>query len=161
MKKKVILAAVLCLTASLPSAYAAKEAGSDAVQRVQQNGKRITGKVIDNTGEPVIGASVTVKGTTNGTITDMDGNFTLDNASGTLVVSFIGYSPVEVNIGGKTSFTVTLREDDELLDEVVVVGYGVQKKASLTSAISQVRGEEVFANRGITNATTALQGEVP
>ena len=161
MKKKVILAAVLCLSASLPSAYAAKEAGSDAVQRVQQNGKRITGKVIDNTGEPVIGASVTVKGTTNGTITDMDGNFMLDNASGTLVVSFIGYSPVEVNIGGKTSFTVTLREDDELLDEVVVVGYGVQKKASLTSAISQVRGEEVFANRGITNATTALQGEVP
>ena len=161
MKKKVIFVAVLCLTASLPSAYAAKEAGSDAVQRVQQSGKRITGKVLDNTGEPVIGASVTVKGTTNGTITDMDGNFTLDNASGTLVVSFIGYSPVEVTIGGKTSFTITLREDDELLDEVVVVGYGVQKKASLTSAISQVRGEDVFANRGITNATTALQGEVP
>lgn len=161
MKKKVIFVAVLCLTASLPSAYAAKDAGSDAVQRVQQSGKRITGKVLDNTGEPVIGASVTVKGTTNGTITDMDGNFTLDNASGTLVVSFIGYSPVEVTIGGKTSFTITLREDDELLDEVVVVGYGVQKKASLTSAISQVRGEDVFANRGITNATTALQGEVP
>lgn len=140
MKKKVIFVAVLCLTASLPSAYAAKDAGSDTVQRVQQSGKRITGKVLDNTGEPVIGASVTVKGTTNGTITDMDGNFTLDNASGTLVVSFIGYSPVEVTIGGKTSFTITLREDDELLDEVVVVGYGVQKKASLTSAISQVRG---------------------
>ena len=121
----------------------------------------ITGKVIEDSGEPIIGANVIVKGTTNGVITDIDGNFVLNNAKGTLVISYIGYKTVELPIGDKTNFNVKLVEDSELLSEVVVTGYGVAKKASLTSAISQVKGDDVFKNRGIANTTLALQGEVP
>ncbi len=122
---------------------------------------RITGKITDASGELIIGASVLVKGTTNGTITDLDGQFTLNNASGTLVISYIGYVTQEITIGNRTIFNVILIEDAELLDEVIVVGYGTQRKASLTSAISQVRGEEVFKDRGINNVSLALQGEIP
>ena len=130
-------------------------------QEIQQDGQTIRGKVIDNTGEPVIGANVTIKGTTNGVITDIDGNFVLNNAKGTLVISFVGYKTQEIPIAGKTTINVQLQEDSELLDEVVVTGYGAQKKASLTSAISQIKGDEAFANKGIANATVALQGEIP
>ena len=159
MRKKIIAAAVLCMAAAWP-AYPV-HAAVETVQSVQQNGKTVRGTVVDTNGEPVIGANVMVKGTTNGVITDIDGKFVLSNASGILHISFVGYREVEVNIGNQTDFHITLEEDTELLDEVVVVGYGTQKKASLTSAITQVRGEEAFSNKGITNATVALQGEVP
>jgi TonB-linked SusC/RagA family outer membrane protein len=123
---------------------------------------KITGLITDGNEEPVIGASVVVKGTTTGTITDLNGNFSLDvPQQGTLVISYIGYQKQEVPIAGKTSFKIVLTEDSEVLDEVIVVGYGVQKKASLTSAISQISGEEAFKDRGINNASVALQGEVP
>lgn len=159
MNKNFIVAAAFCLTAVAPAytAYAATE----VVLETQQNGQTVRGRIVDATGEPIIGANVTVKGTTNGTITDIDGNFTLNDAKGTLVVSFIGYVTQEINIGNKTTINVTLKEDSGLLDEVIVTGYLPQKKASLTSAISQVRGEEVFKDKGISNPTTALQGEVP
>lgn len=159
MRKKFIFAAALCLTTlSLTDNI---NAAVQITQEVQQDGRTIRGTVIDNTGEPVIGANVTIKGTTNGVITDIDGNFILNNAKGTLVVSFVGYKTQEIPITNKTTINVTLQEDSELLDEVVVVGYGTQKKASLTSAITQIKGEEAFANKGISNATVALQGEVP
>lgn len=134
----------------------------NGVQTVMQTGT-VKGQVVDATGEPVIGATVQVKGTTNGTITDFDGNFTLNNVpeKGILVISYIGYKTQEVNISGKTNVKVVLKEDTEVLDEVVVVGYGAQKKASLTSSISQIKGDEAFKNKGIANATVALQGEVP
>ena len=78
-----------------------------------------------------------------------------------MVVSYIGYQTQEVSISGKSNLLIRLSEDSEVLDEVVVTGYGVQKKASLTSAISQIKGEEAFKNKGIANATVALQGEIP
>lgn len=122
---------------------------------------KISGHVSDANGEPVIGASVMVKGTTNGTITNLDGDFSLNAAAkGTLVVSYIGYKTLEMPISDGT-MKIVLKEDMEVLDEVVVVGYGTQKKASLTSAISQIKGEDAFKNKSFSNATVALQGEVP
>ncbi|WP_051069794.1 carboxypeptidase-like regulatory domain-containing protein [Bacteroides propionicifaciens] len=90
----------------------------------------IQGVVIDSSGETIIGANVTVKGTTLGTLTDIDGKFTLNAAptSGTLEVSYVGYIKQSIPISGKRMFQITLKEDTELLDEVVVVGYGVVKK---------------------------------
>ena len=105
------------------------------VQAVSQTGA-IKGKIVDSYGEPVIGANVKVKGTTNGTITDMDGNFTLNNVSGgTLVISFIGYKTLEVSVKGTNLAKIIMHEDTEVLDEVVVVGYGTQKKESLTGSV--------------------------
>jgi len=122
---------------------------------------RITGNISDPNGEPIIGASVAVKGTTNGTITDMDGNFVLSaNNNSTLVVSFIGFRKQEVNVAGKSNIRIVLLEDTELLDEVVVVGYGTQKKATLTGSVEQVKGD-VLIKKATTNVANALQGEVP
>ena len=94
----------------------------NGVQTVMQTGT-VKGQVVDATGEPVIGVTVQVKGTTNGTITDFDGNFTLNNVpeKGILVISYIGYKTQEVNISGKTNVKVVLKEDTEVLDEVVEV----------------------------------------
>lgn len=159
MKKENIFATALFLSLLVPAAetiYA-----TESVQTVLQQGRTITGKVTDQNGDPIIGANVIVKGTSNGVITDMDGNFVLQNASGKLVISYIGYQSQEVSIAGKDNLFIRLSEDSEILDEVVVTGYGVQKKASLTSAISQIKGEEAFKNKGIANATVALQGEIP
>jgi len=119
---------------------------------------RTTGKVVDESGQPVIGASVIEKGTRNGSITDMDGNFSLQVKRGAvLVVSCIGYATVE--LPESPNMTITLKENNEMLDELVVVGYGVQKKSSLTGAISSVKSED-FENRTVTNAQEALQGKV-
>ena len=102
-----------------PKAYAA-----DAVQDVQQATKKITGTVVDAQG-PVIGASVMEKGTSNGVITDFDGNFTLSVKPGaTIVVSFIGYETQEIQVGDQSNFNITLKDDNAVLEEVVVVGYG-------------------------------------
>lgn len=158
MRKRIIFATALCLVIASPTYNV--QAATTVAQEVKQE-STIRGKVIDNTGEPVIGANVKVKGTTNGTITDIDGNFTLTNAKGTLVISFIGYKTIEVPITGKNTINIKLQEDSELLDEVIVTGYGHTPKASLTSAITQVKGDDVFKNRGIANPTVALQGEVP
>ncbi len=122
---------------------------------------KITGRVTEPEGEAIIGASVFVKGTSNGTITDLNGNFSLSADKGTLVVSYVGYQTQEISITGKTTFNIYLREDSKMLDDIVVVGYGTQRKASLTSAISQIKGEEVFKDRGINNVSVALQGEIP
>lgn len=104
--------------------------------------KTVKGTVLDETGSSVIGANVLEKGTTNGTITDMDGNFTLKvKNDAVLVVSFIGYKDQTIPVKGKTEFKITLKEDSGLLDEVVVVGYGVQKKVNLTGAVSTVSAE--------------------
>lgn len=158
MKKRIIVIASLCM-ALLPAIPFANAAGA-ALQEIKQSGT-IRGVVTDKSGEPIIGANVSVKGSTNGTITDLDGNFTLNNASGVLLVSFIGYKPQEVAISGDKAYLIQLQEDSEMLDEVVITGYGSQKKASLTSAISQIKGDEAFANKGIANAAVALQGEIP
>lgn len=102
---------------------------ADAIEIVQQN-KKITGTVVDQNGETVIGANVVQKGTTNGTITDIDGNFTLEvPANAVLTVSFIGYQSQDITLkGNESQLTITLKEDTEVLDEVVVVGYGTMKR---------------------------------
>lgn len=122
----------------------------------------ITGKVIDEFGEPVIGASVILKGSTTGVITDFDGLFSLQvpNAKkGTLVISFIGYNSVELALNGKTHFNVTLKESSMQLEEVTVVAYGVQKKETLTGAISSVKTEELIASPNASVANS-LAGKV-
>ena len=122
--------------------------------------KTVSGTVIDQTGEPVIGANVLVKGTANGVITDLDGRFTLSNVpnNGTISISFIGYKDQEISVAGKTNFQVTLQEDNAMLDEVVVVGYGVQKKSDVTGAMARV-GSEELNTRPVNNAFEALQGK--
>ena len=122
---------------------------------------QVTGHVADATGEPIFGANVTVKGTTVGTITDIDGNFTLEVGStdGTLVVSFIGYKSAEAAIKGKSPINVILQEDTETLDEVVVVGYGTQNRKSLTGAISDVKSESLTRSVSTTTAG-ALSGKI-
>lgn len=123
----------------------------------------ISGKVTDkNSQEPVIGASVLIEGTTNGTITDVDGHFMLSNvpAKGNLVISYIGYATQTLPINGKTNFSIALAEDTETLDEVVVVGYGVQKKVNLTGSVSAVKGD-ALERRPVADATQSLQGMVP
>lgn len=122
--------------------------------------KTVSGTVVDQIGEPVIGANVIVKGTTNGVITDLDGRFTLSNVpnNGTISISFIGYKDQEISVAGKTNFQVTLHEDNAMLDEVVVVGYGVQKKSDVTGAMTSVGAEQLTA-RPVNNAFEALQGK--
>ena len=121
----------------------------------------ITGVVVDTHNEPVIGASVLEKGTSNGTITDVDGKYTLKVASGsTLVFSYIGYTTQVIEVGFKTSINVTLVEDTEQLDEVVVVGYGVQKKSSMTAAVASISAKEI-QKQVAGNVASALQGQTP
>ena len=122
----------------------------------------VKGKVMDKAGEPVIGASVLVDGTSNGTVTDLEGAFALGNvpANATLKVSFIGYKTEIVAVNGRTSVIVTLKEDTEVLDEVVIVGYGVQKKVNLTGSVSSVKGD-ALERRPVADATQSLQGMVP
>ena len=118
----------------------------------------IKGTVIDENGEPVIGATVAdMSNTKNATITDFDGNFVINVKSGqTITISYIGYEAQTV--AAKNGMTVRLQPDNKVLDEVVVVGYGVQKKSSVTGAISQVKPEDI-ENRTISNAQQALQGK--
>lgn len=123
----------------------------------QQSKVTISGKVSDATG-PIIGASVVEKGTTNGTVTDLDGNFSLNvSANSTLVVSYIGYKDQEIKVGNQRTFNIQLSEDTQKLDEVVVVGYGTQKKVNLTGSISTLDTKDIEA-RPVTNVSQALAG---
>ena len=134
---------------------------SPKVNAVNQDKKKITGKVTDQNGEAVIGASVVEKGTTNGIMTDIDGNFTLEVGDAAVVqISYIGYRTKEVSVTGKNHFLVQLLEDMQALDEVVVVGFGTQKKVNLTGAVSMV-DSEVLESRPVQNVSQALQGVVP
>ena len=123
--------------------------------------KAVSGTVLDVTGTPIVGANVVVKGTTNGTITDMDGKFSLDVEEGTtLVVSYIGFASQEILIGNQTKISISLEEDSEALEEVIVVGYGVQKKVNMTGSVAAIDSESL-SNRPVTNVSTALQGMLP
>ena len=125
-----------------------------------QQKKIITGTVVDPNGEAVIGANVLVKGTTNGTITDMDGKFSLEVPEGAmLLVSYIGYGDYETKVGNQSNLSITLKEDSKALDELVVVGYGTMKKKDLTGAVGAVKGESLAA-RKTTQLSNALQGAV-
>ena len=121
----------------------------------------VTGTVTDNLG-PVIGASIQVEGTTIGCITDIDGNYNLPNvpANGTLVFSFIGYQTQKISVDGKTKIDVKLVEDSQLLQEVVVVGYGVQRKSDLTGAVASVKTADALKSTPTGNVSDALQGRM-
>lgn len=166
--------AIICLLSLLPSisvlanenyitdpATSLRGKSDSAVPtRLQQNGKTITGIVQDALG-PIAGANIIVKGTTNGNITDMDGKFTLENvpANATLVISYIGFTPQEIRVGNQTTFNITLQEDSEALDEVVVVGYGVMKKKDLTGAVSQLSSSSM-KDLKVSHPTEAMAGKL-
>lgn len=137
----IVLASALFCT-SLPALATSSTAGTNLA--VQQQDQKLKGQVIDaTTGEPVIGVNVLVKGTTNGTITDIDGKYELNAPAGAILqISFIGYKTVEI-AATTSEQTIKLHEDTETLDEVVVVGYGVQKKESLTGAMSTLKGNRL------------------
>lgn len=141
-----IIPLIFCMLLSIPAVFA-------------QNQVSVKGKVIDADGQPLIGAAIMVKGTSNGSVTDIDGNFTLNAPAGsTLEISSIGFVTQEVKAAPELK--ITLLEDVTTLEETVVVGYGTQKKASLTSAISNIRSEELNATKQ-TDVLAALQGKVP
>ena len=157
---KTLMTAAICALFLGGGQVMAHAAETPVVQEQQQTAS-ITVTVVDSKGEPVIGANVVQKGTTNGTITDIDGVASLDVPRGTtLQVSFVGFKNQEVKVNG-SKITVTLKEDAELLDEVVVVGYGAQKKANLTGAVANVNVEEAIASRPVTDVAKALQGVSP
>lgn len=126
---------------------------------IDQKAKSVSGKVTDQSGGPLPGVSVVVKGTTNGTITDMDGKFSLSNIpeNGKLQFSFVGMKMQEISVEGKTSINVTLEDETIGIEEVVAVGYGVQKKSDVTGSLVRVGAEEI-KSRPVTNAVQAIQG---
>ncbi|MCD8269796.1 MAG: carboxypeptidase-like regulatory domain-containing protein [Parabacteroides sp.] len=126
----------------------------------QQNGKRITGKVTDSRGEAIIGANVVEKGTTNGTVTDIDGAYSLEVPNNAILqISYIGYLTKEFAVNNIKSGDVSLIEDTQSIEEVVVVGYGSQKKGELTSSISSIKSES-FVKGAVQDAAQLLQGKV-
>ena len=146
--------------ASTGAAYAVSNPGITDVKIAQQDGA-CTGIVKDATGETVIGASVVVKGTTNGTITGIDGDFSLSNVKkgDILQISFVGYITQEVKWNG-TPLNIILKDDTQTLEEVVVVGYGTQKKVNLTGAVAMAESD-VLEDRPIANLAQGLQGAIP
>lgn len=161
LKIKLRGAAVALLAAFPAGALLAETPITPGLSIVQQNGA-CKGVVKDAAGETVIGASVVVKGTTNGTITDIDGNFSIPNvqSGATIEISFVGYQTVTVVWKG-TPLSVVLKEDTQTLEEVVVVGFGSQKKANLTGAVTTVKMDEILGDRPLATAADALQGAVP
>ena len=138
-----------------------KEQNLAVVPDAVQQDNKITGTVLDATGMPVIGANIMVKGTTNGTITDMDGKFSLEAREGAvLVVSYIGFANQEIKIGKQKQLSIALKEDSQALDELVVVGYGTQKKVNLTAAVATVDTKDL-ENRPSISLNKSLQGVVP
>lgn len=121
---------------------------------------QLQGTVTDPSGEPIIGASIIEKGTTNGLITDFDGNFTLNvSPQGTLIISYVGYKNEEIAVNGRNSIKVILKEDALMLEETIVIGYGTMKKSDMTGAISSVDVDEL-GKRTTTNPAEALQGKI-
>lgn len=161
--KSILVATLLAPTVAMASPETNHETEPFTISTgATQQSKSIKGTVIDETGEPLIGVSIVVKGTTNGTVTDMDGNFTLPKVSGkdVITLSYVGYHPINQTIGNQTVFKFTMKEDTKTLDEVVVVGFGSQKKVNVTGAVSQVSAEALEA-RPVQNVSQALQGVVP
>ena len=153
-----ICASLLGMFITPPSALAENLSEIDVVQ---QSAKKIFGKVVDTTGMPLIGVSVYQKGTTNGAVTDIDGNFVLEVPKGaSIVVSYIGYNTQELVINTNSNYEVVLTEDTQALEEIVVVGYGTQKRVNLTGSVAVVKSDQL-QNRVATNVTNLLAGHMP
>lgn len=156
--KRCALVAVAFAMVSMGNVYQVQASELHASEVLQQAKRQIKGKVVDAAGETVIGANVLEKGTTNGVITDIDGNFVLNVSSGaTLEISYIGYVTQTIKVTNQTSLHIVLKEDSETLDEVVVVGYGTMKKSDLSGASVSV-GEDAIKGSVITNLDQSLQG---
>ena len=157
--KTAFLAGVCAIAGLLWSPQAMADSAVKSVQSVQQT-KKVSGTVVDAMG-PVIGASIMEKGTSNGTVTDLDGNYSLSvGPNATLVISYVGFQTREIRVGNESRLDVTLEEDNTNLDEVVVIGYGTQKKKLITGATVQVKGDEI-AKLNTTNALEAMQSSTP
>lgn len=161
-KERLKLVSAMLLLSGFSTGYvqAVPHAAAVEMYSVQQD-NTCTGVVVDQNGETVIGASVVVKGTTNGTITGLDGDFSIPNVKkgDVIVVSYVGYVDSEIVWEGKP-LKIALKEDSKTLDEVVVVGYATVKKANLTGAVSAV-DDKVLADRPIVNLGQGLQGTIP
>ena len=133
-----------------------------AVLAMAQQPVTISGIIVDNIGETIIGASVLIKGTSNGTISNLDGQFSLSNVptDGTIIISYIGYTTQEIPVKKQKNFTIKLLEDSKALDEVVVVGYGVQRKSDLTGAVVSVKAADALKSSPSGNVSDALQGRM-
>lgn len=164
MKRIMILLPALLLMAGSAGTVRAEIPGEGSLAAVQDASRRISGKIVDRTGAPVIGASVMVPGTLQGAVSDMDGNFSLDVEAGVSVldVSCIGYAAYRLELGDGNVYEIVLSEDRELLDEVVVVGYGTQKKVNLTGSVASMSFESIgTTSRPMFNASQALAGAIP
>jgi len=133
----------------------------DASEAVEPVEVRITGTVRDSSGAPIPGVSVTIKGTSTGTVTDASGNFaiTVPDENARLVFSYVGFQQQEVAVGGRTTINVTLQNSTRTMDQVVVVGYGTQRKLDVTGAVSTIKGDEL-ARQPVVNPISGLQGKV-
>lgn len=160
---KKFLAGVVLGTALIcgPASYATPVSnGNSSTASVQASQQQATGTVVDAKGQPIVGATVVVKGTTNGTMTGDKGDFFIVTPSdATLTVTCIGFKSAEVKAG--SNLRIVLEEDTEFLDEVVVVGFGTQKKINLTGAVTSVDVDKTFGSKPVTDITKGLQGTVP
>ena len=146
---------------AFPVGMRAADNGKAVTGVQQQAGITVKGTIKDTSGEPIIGANVVEAGTNNGVITDLDGNFTLNVKQGAMLdISYIGYKSLQIKATDGTSLSIVLKEDTELLDEVVVVGFGTQKKVNLTGAVDVV-DNKMLSERPVNNAVQALQGLAP
>lgn len=161
IKHLCVCATLCCAVSGVQGVQAENALGtSSPISAVAQQTKKITGVITDATGEPVIGANVVEKGTTNGTITDFDGNYTLEvSSNAVLVVSYIGYLSQEIPVGSQSTINITLKEDTQTLDEVVVVGYGTMRKSDVTGSIGVAKGDELTKNQNF-SALDNLRGKV-
>lgn len=159
--RKTVFITGLCLASLVSGVPLPANASADTTAMIQQQSVKIKGRVTDASGEPVIGANVVQKGTTNGTITDLNGDFTLTVSQGAVLqVSFIGYKQQEVSLkNGQARVTVVLKDDAELLDEVVVVGYGTMKKRDLSGAVSQIKSDDLMKGNP-TDLSKGLAGKI-
>lgn len=155
-----VSACVVFSAGCLPMATYAESVGAPVVETVLQQ-KAISGKVVDSKGESIIGANIMEKGTSNGTITDFDGNFSLNvSAKSVLQISYIGYKTQEIPVSQlKAGAVITLKEDTEVMDEVVVIGYGTQRKGDVTSAIASVKAEDFTVGK-VGDAADLIKGKV-
>lgn len=152
---------LLALDIDAQEAVIELETSSIMIRSAQQQGKTITGRVTDTSGSPLPGVTIVIKGTTRGTVTDADGNYSLSNVpdNATLVFSFVGMESQEVQVGNRTRIDVTLQEEAVALEEVVAVGYGVQRKVNVIGSISQISSEQI-ENRPVALLSNALAGQM-
>ena len=162
MKRNYCLSLVLLALLGMSVPYSVVAADNALSSQSTQQAKTITGKVVDVAGEPIIGASVLVKGSSTGSVTDIDGKFSVEAPMGsTLVVSFVGYATEEVKVGTASDYTVTLKDDTQSLSEVVVTAMGIKKeKKALGYSVSDINSKELMKNKQ-TNVVNSLAGKIP